>query len=90
MTFRHLPILLLIVPVAFLLLLALRKPAARAVLYFPLANRKLKLSVRQLLLPVWIPFFLRLIGLFFLDLPTNAEPAKVLHQFFRSRKGQRR
>lgn len=80
MTFRHLPLLLLFIPVALLLLAALRKPASRAVLQFPLAHRRLKLSVGQLLLPVWVPFFLRLFGILFLLLAVARPQTSTSHQ----------
>ena len=80
MTFRYLPALFLLIPVTLLLLLALRKPATQAVLFFPLANRRLKLSLQQQLLPVWIPFVARWLGLAFLVLALARPQTSSSHQ----------
>lgn len=80
MTFRHLPLLFLIIPVALLLLAALRNPLAKAALHFPTANRKLKLSVQQLVLPIWLPFFVRLLGLALLVVAIARPQTSSSHQ----------
>lgn len=80
MTFRYPYLLLLAIPIALLLLAALRHPSSRAVLHFPVAHRRLKLNVRQLLLPIWFPFFLRLAGIIFLLLAVARPQTSTSHQ----------
>lgn len=80
MTFRYLYALLLIFPIALLLFAALRHPASRAVLQFPIAHRRLKLAVGQLLLPIWFPFFLRLLGILFLLIALARPQTSTSHQ----------
>lgn len=80
MTLRYWPVLLLIFPIAVLLLAAVRRPASRAVLQFPIAYRKLQWNVSQLLLPVWLPFFLRLLGILFLLVALARPQTSTSHQ----------
>ncbi|MGE3261123.1 MAG: VWA domain-containing protein [Bacteriovoracia bacterium] len=80
MTFRYLYALLLIFPIALLLFVALRHPASRAVLQFPTAHRRLKLALGQLLLPIWFPFFLRLLGILFLLIALARPQTSTSHQ----------
>lgn len=66
MTFRYLPVLLLFLPLAALLYLAIRASAANRRLQFPTAHRRLKLSLPAVHLPVWLPFLIRLAAFAFL------------------------
>jgi Ca-activated chloride channel family protein len=80
MTFRYLYVLLLAIPIVLLLLAAIRKPASKAVLQFPIAHRRLKLGLGQLLLPIWLPFLFRLLGIIFLLVALARPQTSTSHQ----------